>query len=55
MNKEHRKAMWSRVKARQVYIMRNEGFTSRDIERSTGVKPHQQANLYSLGERLSSL
>lgn len=55
MNKGERKVMWNRIKARQVYRLRNQGHTAKDIEVSTGVKPHQQANMYSLGERLCSL
>ena len=55
MNKGERKVMWGRIKARQVYRLRNQGHTAKDIEVFTGVKPHQQANMYSLGERLCSL
>lgn len=55
MTKEQRKVMWNRVKAKQVYRLRCEGYTAKEIQLSTGVSPASQSNMYLLGERLHSL
>ena len=55
MNKEERKVMWNRVKARRVYQLRCEGYTSNEIQLATGASPTAQRRLYLLGERLSSV
>lgn len=55
MTKDERKVMWKRVKARQVYRLRCEGYTAKEIQLSTGVSPTAQSNMYLLGERLNSI
>ena len=55
MTKDERKVMWKRVKARQVYRLRREGYTAKEIQLSTGVSPTAQSNMYLLGERLNSI